>query len=365
MTEAEFQFRWNNLYFNFSNLKTQSGKTVHIIYPGNWNSGPGPDFLQAQIRIDGIVFNGSIELHLNPMDWYRHKHQFDNAYNNTILHVCPNQLISSSFITTTNSNESIELLLIDSNSDYTERFIKPCEIAPISEETLLKQAKLANTSYLIQSVSNLFKYTHSDYGLEMSFKRASIIRLFELLGAPFQKDLFISIGENISTSLLNSSSVNIFELTSPVRNIGIGIQSKEKIEKGFKLAKFLYEFSLPSSFSDFKIFYLSLKKEISSQFEKSLHKASLTRNWAVVLSYSWASLVYKTDAMNLFSTEWQSISTKTPYSIEKSAIHKNLKNHTSEALKSVFPNFLLDQHKSYCSKVECLSCELKNNKTAS
>jgi hypothetical protein len=51
----------------------------------NFNS--GPDFLNAEIIINGIKWIGNVEIHLNSSLWYSHKHHRDPSYNNVVLHV--------------------------------------------------------------------------------------------------------------------------------------------------------------------------------------------------------------------------------------------------------------------------------------
>lgn len=67
-------------------LKTASGKPIRIIYPGQYNTNRGPDFINAVIEIDNENFCGSIEIHLNSYDWKNHNHHEDSHYNNVILH---------------------------------------------------------------------------------------------------------------------------------------------------------------------------------------------------------------------------------------------------------------------------------------
>jgi hypothetical protein len=71
----------------FTPLTTISGKSIEVISPGIWNSGPGPDFLKAHLEIDGITVFGDIEIHFRDDAWERHGHHEDARYNNVILHV--------------------------------------------------------------------------------------------------------------------------------------------------------------------------------------------------------------------------------------------------------------------------------------
>lgn len=68
-------------------LTTTDGTEVEIMDPGQHNSNQGPDFLNARIKIGGIVWVGNVEIHSASSDWTKHKHHTDPVYNTTILHV--------------------------------------------------------------------------------------------------------------------------------------------------------------------------------------------------------------------------------------------------------------------------------------
>ncbi len=68
-------------------LKTASGKSLKVIYQGQYNTFNGPDFKNAVINLDGENKQGDVEIHLRTYDWIAHQHQEDRAYNNTVLHV--------------------------------------------------------------------------------------------------------------------------------------------------------------------------------------------------------------------------------------------------------------------------------------
>ncbi|MES2432092.1 MAG: DUF2851 family protein [Bacteroidota bacterium] len=87
MTERLLQYIWQFQYFNKNKLSTIENELVEIIRPGSLNNNQGPDFLNAQIRINNTVWAGNIELHIKSSDWLLHKHSSDKNYQNIILHV--------------------------------------------------------------------------------------------------------------------------------------------------------------------------------------------------------------------------------------------------------------------------------------
>ncbi len=69
------------------NLRTDDGLSVEVVRPGKYNTGAGPDFFNAQLRLDGTLWAGNVEIHIHSSDWRRHQHHTDPAYENCILHV--------------------------------------------------------------------------------------------------------------------------------------------------------------------------------------------------------------------------------------------------------------------------------------
>lgn len=63
------------------------GEVIEIIQFGEWNHGPGPDFLNCAVRIDGVARHGPIELDTRPEDWEHHGHATNPAFDSVILHL--------------------------------------------------------------------------------------------------------------------------------------------------------------------------------------------------------------------------------------------------------------------------------------
>ena len=88
MLEIQLQQLWSDKRLPFHAFHLTNGSPIEICQTGHWNkSGSGPDFQYAKIRLDDLIWFGSIEFHLKSSDWYKHQHHIDLAYENVILHV--------------------------------------------------------------------------------------------------------------------------------------------------------------------------------------------------------------------------------------------------------------------------------------
>jgi len=67
-------------------LLTLTGTPIEVLSPGDWNRSGGPDFLGAELKIDGQRRRGDVEIHLRWDDWNAHGHQRNPNFNGVILH---------------------------------------------------------------------------------------------------------------------------------------------------------------------------------------------------------------------------------------------------------------------------------------
>lgn len=87
MTEEFLQFVWKYRLFKDENLYSTNGDKIEILDIGKHNQNAGPDFFDARIKINDVLWAGNIEIHLKSSLWYVHNHHHDPSYNNVILHV--------------------------------------------------------------------------------------------------------------------------------------------------------------------------------------------------------------------------------------------------------------------------------------
>ena len=69
-----------------SPARAASGAVVEIVEPGRWNRLGGPDFLGAELRVDGARTRGDVEIDLRSSGWRDHGHGRDPAFRGVILH---------------------------------------------------------------------------------------------------------------------------------------------------------------------------------------------------------------------------------------------------------------------------------------
>ena len=85
--EKLLQYVWKHKLFPLKEQMSTDGKRLEIIDPGLQNTDAGPDFFNAKIKIDGMLWVGNVEIHDKSSFWYQHGHHKDANYNNVILHV--------------------------------------------------------------------------------------------------------------------------------------------------------------------------------------------------------------------------------------------------------------------------------------
>lgn len=86
-SEFILHYCWRHRLLPLQGLQTTDGRSVEVIDPGLHNDDAGPDFFNAKLKIDGILWVGNVEIHDRSSDWYQHGHDHDPRYDNVILHV--------------------------------------------------------------------------------------------------------------------------------------------------------------------------------------------------------------------------------------------------------------------------------------
>lgn len=121
MNEQFLSYLWKYRQIN-AGLRTEAGDLLTILHPGDQNRDSGPDFFNARLRIGNTIWAGNVEIHVRASDWYRHGHQTDPAYDNTILHV-----VYEHDVTVSNQNgEEIPTLVL--HEQYPEKIFEQYQL---------------------------------------------------------------------------------------------------------------------------------------------------------------------------------------------------------------------------------------------
>jgi len=87
MNEDFLHYVWKHKMFSKVDFKTTDNENLTILKSGIHNKNAGPDFLNAQLKIEDQTWVGNVEIHLKSSDWYLHSHEIDANYDAVILHV--------------------------------------------------------------------------------------------------------------------------------------------------------------------------------------------------------------------------------------------------------------------------------------
>ena len=78
---------WKHKKFDVLYLKSTQHESIVLVSVGRHNHNSGPDFFNAQLKIEEQLWAGNVEIHIKSSDWFAHHHEQDKAYDNVILHV--------------------------------------------------------------------------------------------------------------------------------------------------------------------------------------------------------------------------------------------------------------------------------------
>lgn len=163
ITEKILHYIWQYQLYNKKELKTVEGNSLDVLSPGSWNHNQGPDFLSGRIRLDEMLWVGSIEIHVKSSDWKLHGHDGDVNYKNVVLHVVweHDQQLENDFQTLELQHHVPKILLkkFDEMKAHC-RFI-PCEnligsIPPLTiekcKENMMIERLIEKSAWIIQEL---------------------------------------------------------------------------------------------------------------------------------------------------------------------------------------------------------------------
>jgi hypothetical protein len=219
MINEEFlHFVWKFQFFDFSNLQSTTQNAIQVVNAGLYNQNSGPDFLNARIRIDDILWCGDVELHVNSSDWYAHNHQTDENYDTVILHVVYKNDVE------VKSRSEVPIVCLELEGLIPEKYIT-------EYDTLYHSISNLPCSYAIGNLSSLFWESYSERLLieRLEAKVKKIQKLFLAVNRDYQECFYQLFAYALGLRINADAMYNLAEVT-PVKLLQKHRSSRTTIE---------------------------------------------------------------------------------------------------------------------------------------
>ncbi len=241
--EHLLHYLWKHKIFPLQELRTTDGQQVEVIDPGLPNTDAGPDFFNAKLKLNGILWVGNVELHDRSSLWLKHGHQSDAAYDNVILHVvgeadCP---------VFRRDGQPIPQLVLTCPADVARRYdeLRRSEIHPPCYSILSSLPKLTVHSWL------------SALQVERFERKARDIRTrLDAYGNHWEDVFFVTLARNYGFGL-NSDAFEAWARLVPFRAVDKHRDNLFQVEAFFLGMAGLLDEERP----DYGDYYLRLQKE--------------------------------------------------------------------------------------------------------
>lgn len=217
MKEEFLHYVWKLQFFNRANVQLNTGEKLEIVHPGILNSDSGPDFFNAQIKIDNTIWAGNIEIHVNSSDWISHKHHRDEAYDKVILHVVWNndkeiKRKSGEIIQCLELKGLVQKSVLDNYKNLQRDFDQiPCEKSINGVDSIIIESFLERV--LIERLENKSKRFDLIFKLNANDWEASLYQLlakyfgFKVNAVPFEL-----LASSLPITIIRKHAHNLTEL---------------------------------------------------------------------------------------------------------------------------------------------------------
>lgn len=203
--EILFQWIWENLEFSCDDLETIKGNSLQIIDPGVANHGAGPDFLNAHIRINGLDWYGSVEIHKRESDWNSHGHEGDAHFNNVVLHVVYEDSRQKRALRKDGTQPPVLVLKPYLAKPLNELFSRkqqsglPCgnKVTFINQEAFEHQIAAAHREYFTYNTDKILSRYDPSLPVTKAWVKAVVISIYEILGIPANRSQMEKLAKNL------------------------------------------------------------------------------------------------------------------------------------------------------------------------
>ena len=201
MKEEFIYYLWESRLLSLD-LKTTEDDTITIISVGNRNYDSGADFVNARIKIGETLWAGQVEIHVRASDWFKHKHHYDDNYNNVILHVVYECDTNELKIPTLEIKDKFDQsLLLNYNRFINSKSWIPCDefIGGVQSFTIVSWLDRMLVEHLENECKDLdFKLRNNQYNWEQTFYQ----RFMRYFGMKVNNEAFEFLSRLLPLNLL-------------------------------------------------------------------------------------------------------------------------------------------------------------------
>ena len=186
--EALLHYVWRHKIYPLEPLHTTKQQRIEVIDPGLPNRHAGPDFFNAKLKIDDVLWVGNVEIHTHASEWYTHGHDHDPLYANVILHV-----VEEADAEVFRSNgEPLPTLILHPSKEITQRYeeLQKAEFYPPCYEVIPSLSRLTIHSWLSALQVERFQQ-----------KAENILARLQRLEGDWEACLFTTLARNFGFSL--------------------------------------------------------------------------------------------------------------------------------------------------------------------
>lgn len=213
-SESLLHYLWKNSIFTSFDFKTVDGEPLTIIHPGYPHQDAGPDFKQAIIKINQILWAGDVELHIRTSDWFKHHHDQDDKYKTIILHVVFEHDLSH--IKERTHNYSI----LELKNHISQQLIDNYEmirksVLPLPCTSFIKNTQEDKTDYLKLLFASLYERMIME---RLNEKQANIYKIYTEVKGDWNETIFRLLTANFGFKT-NQSAFELMSKSIPYRII--------------------------------------------------------------------------------------------------------------------------------------------------
>jgi len=183
MMERLLHYFWQHHAYPLRQLFSTDGERIEVVNQGLRNENSGPDFFNAQIKIDDIMWEGNVEIHSYSSDWFKHGHHNDANYDNVILHVV----------------EHVDMDIVTSKGRKVPQLVlKVPNYIEIQYNELLREENNPPCHQVLNDIPKVKLRNWLDFLFteRLEMKTVRIISMVERFGGDWEKAMFASLARS-------------------------------------------------------------------------------------------------------------------------------------------------------------------------